>query len=71
MILVARRDELLRELAKSLVAEHGCKADVIVADLADPRQVSMVKEMVEDVDILVNNAGYGKWGLLTEQDEER
>ena len=70
LILVARREELLRELAESLVVEHGCKADVLVADLADPRQVSMVKEMVEELDILVNNAGYGKWGLLTEQDED-
>ena len=26
--------------------------------------------MVETVDVLVNNAGYGKWGLLTEQDED-
>ena len=69
LILVARREELLRELAESLAADHGCKADVVVADLADPRQVSMVKEMIEDVDILVNNAGYGKWGMLTEQDE--
>ena len=70
LILVARREGLLRELAESLVAEHGCQADVVVADLADPRQVSMVKEMVETVDVLVNNAGYGKWGLLTEQDED-
>ena len=69
VILVARREELLRELAESLISEHGCKADVVVADLADPRQVSMVKEMVVDVDVLVNNAGYGKWGLLTEQEE--
>ena len=70
MVLVARREGLLRELAESLVAEHGCQADVVVADLADSRQVSMVKEMVETVDVLVNNAGYGKWGLLTEQDED-
>ena len=48
----------------------GARRDVVVADLADPRQVSMVKEMVETVDVLVNNAGYGKWGLLTEQDED-
>ena len=46
LILVARREVLLRELAERLVVEHGCKADVVVADLADPRQVSMVKEMV-------------------------
>ena len=45
LILVARREELLRELAKNLVAEHGCKADVLVADLADPSQVSMIKEL--------------------------
>ena len=70
LVLVARREGLLRELAESLVAEHGCQADVVVADLADPRQVSMVKEMVETVDVLVNNAGYGNCRLLTEQDED-
>lgn len=70
LILVARREGLLRDLAEELVADHGCKADVVVADLSDPRQVMMVKEMVENVDVLVNNAGYGKWGLLTEQDME-
>ena len=34
LILVARREGLLRDLAEELVADHGCKADVVVADLS-------------------------------------
>ena len=67
--LVARREELLRELADELVTEHGCRADVIVADLSDASQVDTVKQMVEEANVLVNNAGFGKWGMLTDQDE--
>lgn len=69
VVLVARREGLLRSLAEELVADHGRKADVIVADLAEKEQIEMVKQMVEDVDVLVNNAGFGKWGLLTDQEE--
>ena len=67
--LVARREELLRELAEELVTEHGCRAHVIVADLSDASQVDTVKQMVGEADVLVNNAGFGKWGVLTDQDE--
>ena len=67
--LVARREGLLRELADELGAEHGCKTEVIVADLSDMSQVENVKQMVEGVDVLVNNAGFGKWGVLTDQEE--
>ena len=35
-MLVARREERLRELADRLIEEFGVQADVIVADLADP-----------------------------------
>ena len=69
VVLVARREGLLRSLAEELVANHGRKADVIVADLAEKEQIEMVKQMVGDVDVLVNNAGFGKWGLLTDQEE--
>ena len=67
--LVARREGLLRELAGELEAEHGCKAEVVVADLSDMSQVENVKQVVEEVDVLVNNAGFGKWGVLTDQEE--
>ena len=36
LVLVARREERLRELADRLIEEFGVQADVIVADLADP-----------------------------------
>ena len=39
VILVARRENLLRELADELLANHGCKAEVIVADLSEHSQV--------------------------------
>ena len=42
---------------------------MIVADLSDMSQVENVKQMVEGVDVLVNNAGFGKWGVLTDQEE--
>ena len=67
--LVARREGLLRELAGELEAEHGCRAEVVVADLSDMSQVENVKQVVEEVDVLVNNAGFGKWGVLTDQEE--
>jgi len=69
VILVARREDILRDLAKELSTNHGCNAEVIVADLSEQPQVDMVIEMVPDLDILVNNAGYGLWGLLQDQDE--
>ena len=70
VILVARREGLLRDLADELLANHGCNAEVIVADLSEHSQVEMLKEMVPDLDVLVNNAGFGLWGMLSDQDEE-
>src|SRR5687768_3177641 len=65
LILVARREEKLRELA----AELG-SASVIVADLTDEDAPRRIAEEVEReygrLDILVNNAGAAKRGRFAD-----
>ena len=61
LVLVARREELLRKVADSL----PCKATYVVADLTDADAPERVRAHVEAeyggrLDLLVNNAG-GAW----------
>jgi len=63
VILVARSEGKLREIAAGFERDFGVKAHVIVADLARPdapRQ--LVDALPVDVDVLVNNAGFGVTG---------
>ncbi len=74
-ILVARREEALRNLADELSREHGTRAEVIAADLANDEGRSELVAAVEtlgiDIEILVNNAGFGGFGAVHESDAER
>ncbi len=62
LVLVARRTDLLKELAAELEVKHGITATVITADLSDPASPGFVAEEVAgrglEVDVLINNAGY-------------
>ncbi len=75
MLLAARREDRLRELASELEAEHGRQALPLACDLADPgaRQAlpARVAELGLEVDVLVNNAGFGTAGPFIEQDVDR
>jgi short-subunit dehydrogenase len=75
VILVARRDQLLRDLATELSAEHGVRAEVLSADLGDAAArdgvVTAIEALGLDVEILVNNAGYGDDARLNSADRER
>ncbi|MDN5773930.1 MAG: SDR family NAD(P)-dependent oxidoreductase, partial [Brevibacterium aurantiacum] len=67
LVLVARDETRLRELATSIETEHGTHAEVVVADLSTRSGIDMVRTVVETsrIDLLINNAGYGlKQGLL-------
>lgn len=70
VILVARREEKLRTLARELEAHHGITAMVIAADLATPDAPRSIFERVRaldrSVDFLVNNAGFGGGGKFAE-----
>lgn len=72
LVLVARREDRLGELAKDLAAAHAIETRVIAADLADPSApedlAAALKAGAIEVDILVNNAGFGMPGYYTERD---
>ena len=63
VVLVARNEAKLRELAHTLEAVTAVKTEVMVADLATAEGISLVAHRVADasrpIDLLVNNAGYG------------
>src|SRR5512135_1167893 len=62
--IVARRGNMLDELAQNLQRTHGVRVDVIAADLgksADLRRVEKRLEQAESLELLVNNAGFGAY----------
>ncbi len=73
--LVARRRELLEELARELGDRHGVRADVVAADLADPSERDRLANELEQlgltVEVLVNNAGFGIYRPFAASDRER
>jgi short-subunit dehydrogenase len=66
VVLVARSEGTLRELAGELEAKYSISARVIVADLARPDAPREVFAAAPPVDILVNNAGFGISGRFAE-----
>lgn len=54
---------------------YGVRAEVIMADLADPGAPRAIMDAVAaremGVDVLVNNAGFGEWGLFGRADLPR
>ncbi len=72
LILVARSEGKLRELARELEEKHKIAARVIPADLEErdaPRQ--LFASVHTPVDVLVNNAGFGLSGKFAETDLDR
>jgi len=71
VVLVARSEERLRELADTLTRTHGVRAAVIVADLSRAGVGQEVVEAVRvqglTVDLLVNSAGFGYYGVVADQ----
>lgn len=72
--LVARREDLLHEVAGRLRSAHGVRADVLAADLSDAEsRAALVDEVAakgEIVDVLVNNAGFSTTGAVAVSDPE-
>jgi short-subunit dehydrogenase len=75
LTLVARREEMLTELAGRLHDRHRVRVGVVACDLAEPgerdRLVAKIDELDQDVEILVNNAGFGYAGDFVDADRER
>ena len=73
VVLTARREERLRELASELEKAHQVSTRVVAVDLADPSASEQLTEAVRDLEIaiLVNNAGFGYAGRFDKQEPER
>jgi len=79
LVLTARTQNALDDLAAELTAQHGTSARVIVADLARPGAAASLYEQVTQagvqIEALVNNAGFATFGpfsitdLAVERDE--
>lgn len=74
VLLVARDEERLREVAAEITARHGVAVEVLSADLADRADVDRVAKRLADparpVEWLVNNAGFGLKGRFLENSVE-
>jgi short-subunit dehydrogenase len=71
LLLVARRRELLEELAVDLRARHGANVTVLAADLTDEEQLALVANRIAaepELALFVNNAGFGLRGAFWKTD---
>jgi hypothetical protein len=73
LLLVARREDRLRELAAQLTEQHRVPVDIIPADLSTADGLAAVMHRVgaEEVDVLINNAGFATHGRFTDEDPAR
>lgn len=65
VVLVARREARLKELAEECRLHFGVRAEVIVADLSIPEGIEKVEQRIAsggDISFLVNNAGFSIYG---------
>lgn len=70
LILVARREAILRATAVELAARFGVEVEVMATDLSDPESIEgLCKRLAgREISILCNNAGIATFGPLVELD---
>ena len=75
LVLVARNESKLQELAEQLRREYGVQVHVVAADLSEPEAPEQVFRETEEagvvIDTLINNAGFGLYGLFVDSGRER
>ena len=62
LIICARREKELQDLAEEITRQYTVNCKVIVADLTTEKDVDLLIKDSGEVDILVNNAGFGILG---------
>ena len=74
VVLLARREDRLRELADRLTRDHDIRADVIALDLGEDDAAALLRERLDAaglrIDGLINNAGFGMHGAVVDSDPE-
>ena len=68
LVLVARDEQKLLEIANELKEKNKIKVETIVMDLSVEDNCKELHKCVSDVDILINNAGFGDCGNFTKTD---
>lgn len=75
LVLVARSQDKLNQLAEQLQQQHGIQAHVISQDLTEPIAAASIARQVEElgivIDLLINNAGFGDYGSFSESALDR
>lgn len=75
LVLVARKEAKLQQLAQQLQDQYKVQVDVVVQDLTAPASAKSVFDAVTQkgltIDLLINNAGFGEYGDFAELDGEQ
>ncbi|RCJ16738.1 oxidoreductase [Nostoc sp. ATCC 43529] len=75
LVLVARSEDKLNQLAKELKEKYKVQIDVIAKDLTEANAAAGVFDATKTkgltIDLLINNAGFGYYGDFAESDGER
>ena len=76
LVITARREDRLRELAAEIIAARPqAVVEIVVGDISDPatrqRTIETAQAKLGGLDILVNNAGVGAMGLFVDAAPER
>ncbi len=75
LVLVARTEDKLRDLATTLATQHTIRAEVLSADLSRPevgRELfAATQQLGLPIDMLINNAGFATYGSFDSLDAER
>ena len=71
LVLVARSEDKLQELAAQLRSQQGIQTHIMAQDLTAPQAGSTIFEKIQDrglnIDLLVNNAGFGDYGHFSDR----
>lgn len=73
ILIVARREKLMKKLCGKLKKDFGIKADYLVVELADRKQLDKLATKVAKISnlaFLINNAGFGTRGYFVEKSIE-
>lgn len=64
LVIVARDEEKLKELAEELKTKNNTKVTIIQMDLTSEDNCKELYNKEKDIDILINNAGFGDCGYF-------
>lgn len=73
LLLVARREERLRQLADELGEKWSVSAEVHPTDLANPDQTNQLATLIDthpSLSLLINNAGFGTMERIADADND-